>query len=231
MFLVHAALTDRIIHKVSPASLGARRLYQSHYPTLASHPAKDAFTTYYKRNNIGASREMTIIKLAEIVLNASKVALKKQQSTLELSTAKWPTAIYCVGRSWTIFKMLKGNQFVLIMTGPYTQFRRFIQTPRISVLHFEKSFMGKCKLPHGTSENVLTDNRTDFISRLYYSPITILDTEHLKWRLAAEWAGWKHQQDNNQMTTRRRCWTSETLGLIGPALPTCIIFRCIDRRI
>lgn len=107
----------------------------------------------------------------------SRLALSRRTTPLKLFPAKEPLTEVAIDILGPLVRTTQGNRFTLVMTDRFSKLVRCIPLHRITVLSVASGFIGTWVTAYGPPDSLLSDQVTQFMSKLSHAVLRTLGIE------------------------------------------------------
>lgn len=179
-FLVCTAPVHGSLEKVVPTSLQLHLLYHWHYPTLAVHPCEECMYNRMRRKLYWPHNGSNVYNpLRDRPKCAQNKPWNKHWRLVQLVPASDPLEFFAMDIMGPLLNIFSGNQYVLVMMDRYSELIIAVPTSKMTASNIESRFMSNRIRPNSILALVLTENRSQLVSKFYQWLCTFLRTKHL----------------------------------------------------
>ena len=162
-------------------SLRARVLHLSHQPKMAGHPGGRKLYYSLRRDLYWPAMAIDFYaNVRECVACArNRIKLRKNRKKMTIFTAISPLECVSIDILGELIRSKRKNRDLLVITDRFTKRVRTVPMKKISSTGVAKAFVHHWVFVHGPPIYLLSDNLSQFTSRLFQDVCRILDIENL----------------------------------------------------
>ena len=195
---------------VVPRNLRARLLGMSHRSVLAGHPGQTRMYDSMRKTYYWP--QMTA-DIAAVIRNCRKCAqnrlrLSKRSNKMALFPASKPLEDVAIDLLGPLPKTLSGNRHLLVISCRFTKLTQLVPLRTITAYHVAVAFCTHWVFKYGPPKTLLSDNGTQFASRLFQSVCLEMGTHNL-------FTSTYHPQTNGQVERFNRTFLSMVRNYIN----------------
>ena len=165
---------------IVPEALRARILYIHHHAKLAGAPGGRRLYTSLRRHYYWPSMALdsyaTVRNCPECAKNRLK--LRRTSSALRLFPATNPLESVSIDIMGELIRTPRGNKYLLVMCDRFSKLVRTRPLKRVTALAVAEAFVTHWVLVYGPPADLLSDNGSQFASRLFISICRILGVKN-----------------------------------------------------
>ena len=158
-----------------------RLLFLSHHTPVTGHPGitRQYYTmrqTFYWPS---MAADIRAVSRSCHLCAQERMKLRTHKSTLKLFPAKEPLEFVAIDLLGPLPKSTKGFKHLLVMTDRYSKLAQVVPLREITALNVAKSFVNHWILHYGPPARLLSDNGSQFISKLFQYVCTELKVRNV----------------------------------------------------